>query len=275
MDGSLDDIRFLADSQHRPVVLQLLAERPRSRTALQDATGASSATIGRIASSFEARGWLKREGSTYRLTRLGEFVATAFDALHRDMSVARELHELLPGVPIDAIGVDVDAFSDATVTRVTPINPFAIVTRVRELELESSNARSLTDFFPEPCIDGRHEAIVNGTQSFEAVFAPVVIESAMTSPAADKFRAIVTAERTSIYVTDAAIRLPVMVHDGVGCLVVRDADNVSIGMIETEHPTVLEWVTAEFEAYREAATLLSPGDLDDAAIDFAERASVD
>ena len=262
MADALDDIRFLADSEHRPVVLESLVDGPSSRAELRDATGASSATVGRIVQAFEERGWLVRERPGYSLTTLGAFVAERFDDFHRDMATARELNELLPRVPLDEIGVDVDHLTDAFVTRATHTNPFAVVSRVRELELGSAEALSLTDFFPEPCIDGRYEAIVEGTQSFEAVFAPVVVQKAMSSDAAEKFAAIVAAERTRIHVYDGEIDYPVMFHDGEGCLIVRDEENVTIGLIETDDETVVEWVSEQFERYRADATLLSAPDLE-------------
>ncbi|MFC7225293.1 helix-turn-helix transcriptional regulator [Halalkalicoccus sp. GCM10025322] len=261
MDGSLDDIRFLADSQHRAVTMESLADGPRSRAELRDVTGASSATVGRIVQAFEKRGWLVRDGTHYSLTALGTFVAGSFAKHRHDMKLARKLDDLLPHVPIGEIGIDVDQLTDALVTQAIPANSFAMVSRIRELELDSMEARSLTDFFPEPCIDGRYEAIVNGTQTFEAVFAPTVIEAAVASDSASKFEAIVAADCTDIYVYDGDISYPVMFHDGEVCLIVRDEENVSIGMIETDDETVVDWVMDVFETCRAEATLLTPGDL--------------
>ncbi|WP_416841084.1 helix-turn-helix transcriptional regulator [Haloferax sp. DFSO52] len=272
MAGVLDDIRFLADSDHRPVVMNVLAGGPHSRAELRGMTGASSATIGRIVQSFDDRGWLERDGATYSLTPLGLFVADSFEAHRRDMELARELDELLPHMPIGEIGVEISALSNAHITRATQTNPFAVVSRVRELELTSDTAFSLTDFFPEPCIDGRYNAIVNGVQTFEAVFSPVVIESAMTSDSASKFEAIVASDRTDIYVYGEPISQPVMLHDGVGCLVVRDDENVSIGMVELEDERFTEWVVDVFEAHRADATLLTPDDLSKSMADVLAEA---
>jgi predicted transcriptional regulator len=261
MDEALDDIRYLADSQHRPVVMRMLVESRCSRAALQEATGASSATVGRIVQAFEERGWLVRDGAHYSLTALGRFVAESFAHHHGDMEVARELNDLLPYVPLGEIGIDVEQLTDATVTHATQYNPFAVVSRVRELERVSEEARSLTDFFPEPCIEGRYKSIVYGTQTFEAVFAPAVFESAFASDFTDEFEAIVASDRTDVYVYDGDISYPVMIHDGVGCLVVRNEVDSSIGLIETDADVFLEWVTDVFETYRADATLLTSEDL--------------
>ncbi|WP_255195050.1 helix-turn-helix transcriptional regulator [Halorarius litoreus] len=261
MDDALDDIRFLADSEHRAVVMSALADGPRSRADLRDVTGASSATVGRMLQAFEERGWLVRNGHEYALTALGSFVARSFDGLHRDMAAARDLHELLPGVPLDDIGIGVEQLADARVTRATHENPFAVVSRVREIELTTDAGLSLTDFFPEPCIDGRYEAVVEGDQTFEAVFAPVVIEKAMASDAAEKFAAIVAADRSDVYVYEGPIEHPVMFHDGLACLIVRNDQNITEGLIETTDETVVEWVKDVFERHRATARRLAPEEL--------------
>lgn len=261
MTAVLDDIRFLADSAHRAVVLDALADGPRSRGELRNLTGASSATVGRIVQAFEERGWLVRDGSRYELTALGAFVAESFAELYGEMELAHELEGLLRYVPLRTIGIEVDQFRDAYVTRVSQDNPFAVISRVRELEFRSRDAQSLTDFFPEPCIDGRYESVVRGSQTFEAVFAPIVFEAAMASDAAEKFEALVASDRSEIYVYDGEIEYPVMIHDGVGCLVVRNEENISVGMVETDEETFLAWVTDVFEQYRAEATPLEARDL--------------
>lgn len=261
MNEALDDIRFLADSRHRAVAMEALASGPRTRAELREATGASSATVGRIVAAFEERGWLVRERSRYALTTLGLFVAERFATFHRDMETAHDLHELVGRVPLDEIGIGIDRLTDAHVTRRTRANPFAILSRVRELERRSTTARSLTDFFPEPCIDGRYQSIVNGDQTFEAVFAPGVIEAAMASDSAAKFEAIVAAERAAVHVYDGEVDYPVMVHDGVGCLVVRDDENISVGMIESADEAFVAWVNDVYERHLANATPLTPARL--------------
>lgn len=261
MDGAIEDIRFLADSSHRPVALAMLADGPCSRMDLRAATGASSATIGRLAQAFEKRGWLTRDGSQYALTPLGEFVAERFADFHRDMIAVGELESVLSSIPHEQIGIDVDRLTDAKITSATPSNPFAVVSRVRELELDSAAAMSLTNFFPEPCIAARHEAIVEGTQRFDAIFTPGVLEAAMTSASADKFEAIVAADRTDIYRYDDSIEHPLMINDGIGCLIIRNEENVSTDLIESGDPAFVDWVTNVFETHRNEASLLTPDDL--------------
>lgn len=260
MKSALDDIRFLADSDHRVVAIETLADGPCTRAVLRDATEASSATISRLLGSFENRGWVARNGSEYVLTRLGAFVAREFTRFHDSMRTAFDLRALLPGLPIQQMGIDVADLADASITQPTEDNPMAVVSRYRELERRSVHSKAIAYFFPEPCIDARHEAILNGTQTFEAVLTPSVVDGALsTCPA--RFEALVAADRATLFVYDGDLPHLVSINDGVACYIVMDSQNGSVGIIESDDPTFLAWVEETFEAYREASTRLTREEL--------------
>jgi len=63
-NSPLDDIEFLARSDHRVTALDALATRPQSRTDLRELTGVSRSTVGRTLREFEARRWIRRERDT-------------------------------------------------------------------------------------------------------------------------------------------------------------------------------------------------------------------
>lgn len=92
--STLDDIEFLARSDHRVAVLDALAEGPCDRDDLRGATGASSPTMGRILADFEDRRWIIRDGSTYELTQLGAFVTDRFADLRGAMATERKLRDV-------------------------------------------------------------------------------------------------------------------------------------------------------------------------------------
>lgn len=250
----LDDIRFIADSDHRVVAMAELADGPCSRADLRSVTGASSATVGRLLGDFERREWLAPDGTQYVLTPLGRFVAEEFADFYTKLRVARDLRELLSDLPLDAMEFGIECLADASVTRATPDNPLAMASRIREYEHDSASSLTLTDFFPEPCIDGRHEAVVDGSQTLEAVFSPEVVEAAMASQSAEKFVELVAADRSSIYIYDDEIAPPVLLNDGLACLVVRNEENTSVGLIETSDERVVSWVRDRFEVHKQAST---------------------
>ena len=258
----LEDIRFLADSENRFTALEALAEGPRTRSELRSATEASSATISRLLGDFENRGWVTRDGNRYALTPLGEYVASRFISLYDDMTTAGELRELLPWFPLEELDVesDLEVLAGARITAATPDDPMAPVARVLDIERKSTWTNTLADKFPEPCVEARHEAVVDGAQTMELVTTPVVIESVMASAGADKFEEIVAADRSTVYVYDGDLP-PGGIYDGTAYLIVLDDRDVSVGLIESDDPALVDRLTGTFDEYREASTRLTTSDL--------------
>lgn len=260
MNTPLDDIRFLADSDHRVVVLESLAEVSTSRADLRDATGASSATVGRILGDFADRGWVRRDGETYELTKLGAFVAEKFVALHDCMAAAQDLQTLLPWIPVDEMGIDVDNLVSAQIT--VGRDPIELASRLRAVELDGTNVRSFSAFFPEACLDARYRAVVEGTQTYEVVFAAGFDREIRTS-SAGKFEELLRSDRTTMHLYEGGEMPMLAFHDEGGvCLLVRNDQRTTIGLVETDDPSVVDYVETKFEEYREQAVPFTVDDLD-------------
>lgn len=255
MKTALDEIRFLADSEHRVVVLETLADAPTSRAALRDATGASSATVGRVLGDFDDRGWVRRDGERYELTRLGAFVAEEFDGFHDSMRAAGDLQPLLPWLPLDEMGIDVDTLVGARITVRT--DPIEFASRLRRIELDGTHVRSFSAFFPEVCVDARYQAVVNGSQTYEVVFA-AGFDREIAASSAWKFAELLRSDRTTMYLYEGE-EMPMLafLDDHGVCLLVRDDQQTTVGLIETDDEAVVDYVEAKFEAYREQATPLT------------------
>ena len=133
MDRTLEDIEFLASSQHRVGVLDALIETPRDRRDLRTATGASSPTMGRVLTDLEDRHWIVKAGRTYELTDLGEFVATRLRAFRDDMRLEHAVREVWPWLPHELEDFTIELFADLVVSRPGPGYPYQPVERVTEL----------------------------------------------------------------------------------------------------------------------------------------------
>ena len=141
MDSTLDDIEFLASSHHRVGVLDALIETPCDRRDLRSATGASSPTMGRILTDLEDRHWITKEGRTYRVTDLGEFVATRLGAFRDAMRLEGSLREIWPWLPYELDEFSVELFDDVVVSRPGPGYPYQPVERITELVQEAGMMR--------------------------------------------------------------------------------------------------------------------------------------
>lgn len=258
MNSPLDSIRFLADSEHRPVVLDTLADGPTSRTILREVTGASSATVGRILGDFTDRGWVRREGEQYELTKLGAFVAEKFTDLHEGMTAAQDLQTLLPWIPLDEMGIDVDNLAGARVTLAD--DPIAMTSRLREIELGAGHTRSFSKLFPEACVDARHQAVVEGSQTYEVVFA-AGFDSGLGPKAVEKFAELLAHDRTTAYLYEGEMPLVAFLNRDNVCLLVQGEQQTTIGLVETDDQAVLDYAEAKFEEYRKQATPFTVEDL--------------
>lgn len=90
----MDEVEFLARSDHRVGVLEELTAGVRDRADLRTATGAFASTAGRVLSDFEERRWIARDGPSYGLTPLGEYVADRFLDLRDAMETERKLRDV-------------------------------------------------------------------------------------------------------------------------------------------------------------------------------------
>lgn len=139
MDSEIQDIEFLARSEHRVATLEALFEERHDRRDLRAVTGASDPTIGRIIRDFEDRSWIVREGPHYELTPLGAFVTDRFLELCEGIRTETTLREVWHWLPQEMEGFAVEYFEDAVVAYPGPNYPYEPVDRVTHL-LEATDS---------------------------------------------------------------------------------------------------------------------------------------
>ena len=143
MDATPDDIEFLVTSDHRVAVLDTLATGPSDRDELRSVTGASSPTMSRILTAFENRSWIERDGKTYQLTGLGEFVADRLSEFVDAMTIEHQLRDVWHLLPHDFDEFGAELFTDVDVTYPGPGYPDRPTERRLELITESSTWRGV------------------------------------------------------------------------------------------------------------------------------------
>lgn len=261
MDPSIDEIAFLASSDHRIAVLDTLTSGPADRSALRSETGASSPTMGRVVADFEERRWITREGSVFELTPLGEFVSTRFSELREAMSIERKLRDVWRWLPREMEGFSVDLFADAVISRPGPGYPYEPVERLTHL-IQNTNQMRGFDSIVQKSINNETvcEAVLNGME-FEYVFSPVALEGTYAWNS-ERVMAAAACDNCTVYVHDA---LPDgdrcglgIVDDRVG-ICCHDVDTGAlVCVIDTDDPDAREWAIATFDRVREEAKLVDP-----------------
>ena len=259
MNAPLDEISFLARSDHRIEVLAALAGQPCDRNDLRAATGASSPTMGRILADFEDRRWIDRDGRTYELTRLGEFVAERFMDLREAMEAERKLRDVVPWLPREMEGFTIDLFADATVSYPGPGYPYQPVERVTQLIEDTETMRGFgTTVVKSSNLEAVCRAIVDGME-FEFIYSPDVLETIVAwNP--EKVAEADARENCTIFLHDS---LPDSDWCGIGIYDDRVGiccHDIETGMlkaiVDTESPAALRWAESVYERYRDEARLL-------------------
>lgn len=258
MNPALDDVAFLALSENRIALLTVLSDaQTHTRDELMDATDVSRPTLARNLNDFETRAWITQHGQNAQITSLGTWVHDEFTDLLEMMTTARQLRDVEQWLSTDTLAFELSCLSGGTVTLPSKNNPLAPMHRASELERTARQSRVLTHALPVPCLDAHWEALTTGTQQFEAVVTPSVVET-MTNPAhRSQFTDILTADRAAVFVSDETIPNVVGLNDGVVYFGIDDEKGAPLALIEIDDGTVRTWAEETFESYQEGASLLT------------------
>ncbi|MFB6120743.1 MAG: helix-turn-helix transcriptional regulator [Halobacteriaceae archaeon] len=264
MSDSLEDVAFLTRSAHRVTVLRELADGPRTRTDLVDATGASRVTVGRILGDFTDRNWAVRDGDTYRVTPLGRLLAEDLSRLLDSAAVGRRFRDVLGLLPTDAIDVDFRAFADATVTEADPADPTAPARRYASVMADADAVRVLSRTAKPAAIRHHREAVSESEQSFAVVHAERSLSAIATDPEMRAWlRDIAASGQGEHFRTDRAVPVDLMIADETVVLMLSDEDGTRPAVVESDDETVRAWAVEMFEAHRADATPVAVEDLPD------------
>lgn len=253
MDRSVEEIEFLARSDHRVGVLDALSDHALDRTDLRAVTGASSPTMGRVLDDFATRNWVTRTGATYELTPLGEFVADRFSDFRDSMSIERKLRDVWQWLPREMEGFSVDLFDDVVVSYPGPGYPYQPVERVTRLIEGTSRMRGFgTTVFKSINNETVCEAVVDGME-FEYVYSPDVL-AATVAWDSESVAEAVACDNCTVLVHDS---LPDEDRCGLGIfddrigICCHDAETGMLeAVVDTADPRAREWAIDVFERHR-------------------------
>jgi predicted transcriptional regulator len=263
MTDGLETVAFLAGSENRVRVLMALAERPLSRTDLQSATEVTRATLARVLSDLEDRGWVRREGQQYEATRAGRALADSFRSTTETAAALETLGDLARWFPFDDVAFEVRHLHDARVVRPTKADAIRPVTRSLELIGEAERIRILGSQHAPPALAAFRERIETGELRIDLV---VTCEAFETLRAAehdtDHLRYLVGHDRASVAVTDTDLDGNYAANDDTIVLTVADDNGAPQAIVESEALAVREWFDDRFETVRAEATPVDASDLD-------------
>lgn len=254
IEAPLDDIAFLARSNHRIAVLTELADGERTRRQLRDAVDVSRPTLGRVLEGFEERSWISQDDRHYALTPIGRVLAEEFTDLMDTVETLQELGELAPYLPLEAIDFDLRRLADARITTPTATDATAHVRREESLAERADEIRFFCNSAHPYMIEVYRDRVVEEGQRLDAVIAGDAIDAAGDDPEMRSLlEGLLASERTSIHRYDGTFSAMVGVLGETAVINALDGSGVPRGIVETDDEVVRAWVEETIDVHKAEA----------------------
>lgn len=250
----LDDVEFLARSEHRVTALVAMAEQPRSKDELRALTDASPSTVGRMLREFEARHWITREGHRYGATQLGTVVAARIQDLIDELETERRLRAVWQWLPPASDGFAIEMLSDAVITTATADSPYGPVNRFRTL-LEGTERFRFVGFdvaLLEPCKDELRRRITGGMHA--VIIDPPSVARYILSTYRDHCAEPLQSGNLTVLLHEDLPPYGISIFDDRIAISGYNSDNGTVQtLIDTDAPDAREWAESTFESFRREA----------------------
>lgn len=250
----LEDIEFLARSEHRVDALRRLRRGSADRDDLRTATGASKATVARLLNEFEERNWVVRDGHEYELTDLGRFVTDEFLRLVDRVETEHALRDVWQWFPTDLPGFTVELFTDAVISSPDPDLPY----RSSPLFVDHLEAaRTIRGFSARSPKPDSYEHIVRRAidgKEIEVIFPRTVIEDMLQVLPEVMFReALESGRLTVLEGTAYPMKIGFTLSEDRLGLWGRDEEGLARVGLATGSPDALAWGESLYEEVRSNA----------------------
>ncbi len=251
MNEAVEQIEFLARSEHRVRILDLLCEHGRlTNHELRDHFSASRTTVGRNLAALEEKGWIRRTNGECEIARHGELVTEKFSDLMETVRLVDRLEPFVKWVPDGALDLDLRLLADAEILLPKPGDSWAMVNRHVSIISETSHDRVIIPVTGLHAMEALHRKIVHGDARVEAVAEPNIAEVFQSNPDySSLFEEMVDTGRFEVRVYDGDIPYYLGLLDETVQIGV-DEDGEPRAMVETENEAVADWAASIFEEYK-------------------------
>lgn len=259
-----DELAFLARSRHRLQLLRRLSREERTRRELEEETGISQPTLGRILGDFERRAWARNHhDGAYTLGPLGRLLADEVEGLLDVFESVGRLAGVSEHVPWERLDFDLRHLASARVTTPGPAEPLAHMRRFDELVGSADRVAVLSNVLS--CAPA-HESGTADREFLADVDELVVTAAAVSTGLEDpEFSAWLLGRvddgALSLYRHPGPVPYLLGLFDEVAGLVPIDDAGTPVGLIESDEEPVVAWVKDAFAGYRAAAARLGPDTL--------------
>lgn len=258
VNGPLDLIEFLADSENRVRVLEHLYETPADRKELHDRTGISRPTLSRTLTAMEDKGWITQNGSACEITPLGAYFFDAFTDVLKAAETADKLRTIERWLPTDEMHFDFDHFHDATITPLNPDDPTILFQMMTQMTRDANHIRFLSISFVPQVAEVLWEETVHGDQTVEAVITDRVVRTIRATPEMARLVSETIEAGALFYCFDGSLPTSMTVIDKTTAgIVVVDDEGVQRAIVKSNDDAIRTWVDSTIDDYRQAADPLT------------------
>lgn len=259
---AIESVAFLARSEHRIRVLDLLDDGARTRDQLGAHLDVTRVTLSRILGDLEDRDLITRDAveNAYSLTTFGELVYRDFARLLGTVSVGRAYPDIVRRLPTEWFDFDLRCLATGDRVGGEDADPLSGARVLANAIRRSSSYRSLLGIFTLVPMYTIEEAIRTGDEPDGTVILDAsVTETMRTDPELrDRWRKIEAATSGTLYYS-VSERVPCsidLVDDEIVFLTVDQEQDSGFDIVRSTHPEVLEWARTVIDEYRATATPL-------------------
>jgi len=253
----LEEIEFLARSPNRVTVLDTLTDGPIERYDLEEMTGVTRATLGRILDDFEERGWILETDREYETTQLGAYVSRGFTELLDRFEPVPVLNEVIQWFPEGGFDFDLGCLTGADIVRPTRTNALAPTTHIATRLRTADHARLITYSVLPDVMEACWRGTVEGDLELESVLGQGVLDSFDADPQMiDHARGMFESGRAAVFWYEGDVPSTVFIVDDVVLLCLSGGEGAPHAVIETDDETVRGWAESTIDEYRRDAERL-------------------
>ncbi|MFC7167299.1 helix-turn-helix transcriptional regulator [Halospeciosus flavus] len=246
-EGVAPVLKSLADNAD---LLERLLDGPARKQALACELDLSPKTVYRRARQLRDYDLVERCEEGYRLTATGRFHAELYREAADLSGHLYDGGDLFDDLDHDELPPP-EIFADADVIRSNPVAPNQPLRRFEEVVQEADVLRGFSlVVFPE-YVETFHQEIVEGGLQADLLLSESMLDP-VTEDFTEQFTEVLDAENATFFLTDAEITytgIVVTEPERRALLVVYAPGGGLRGVIDTTHPTAVEWVADRYDAY--------------------------
>ncbi len=248
--------KLAAEVCTRRMLLAAISDtQPVPATELERAVESSVSTINRVVSGLERENLLRRTGDGIVMTEAGALLFSETERFIETVEMASALQPLLTALQDAPLEFDTDWISESTVTRATPTDPYAPLSRYSELFTEAGEKRLVGDRFVVPK-QGVEAAMREIDESVHCtcVWSPDAVDR-MAEQFPEMIEWSAGRENLTARIADGVALDLALFDDHLLVYGFDDTGIISV-LVDTDTTAAVEWGDAVFETlFKEAETV--------------------